>query len=134
MSEFNESFLADLAVPLFRESQPLQWVGAVPGNPVSITQFTSMEKWRLHVHGLQLRWDAPEIIRNQHEHMLRVLFLAWMDAVVIKLAELAALATLEGAIKARYPKQRFNGLEAALKHLVEDGGVSDEVLYHHTAG
>ena len=128
MSGFNESFLADFAIPLFRDSQPLQWVGPIPGNPVDITQFTCMEQWRLHVHGLQLRGDAPKIIRSKHEHMLRVLFLAWMDAAVIKLAELAALAALEGAIKARYPKQRFKGLEAALKHLVEHGGVTDDAL------
>jgi hypothetical protein len=47
--------------------------------------------------------------------MLRVLYLAWLDDSVIKLAELAALANLEAAIKARHRLKATDMLESALR-------------------
>lgn len=60
--------------------------------------------------------------------MLRVLYLAWLDDSVIKLAELAALANLEAAIKARYRLKATDMLESALRHLVNEIGVVDSDL------
>ena len=129
MPTINNSFLADFSIPLFREAQPLHWVGPIPNNPVGITNFTNIEQWRLHVASLQFQGFAPEPIRAKHEHVLRILFLAWMDVAVIKTAEMALLATLEAAIKMRYPKMgRTTTLEGALKHLIEHGRVTDSDL------
>lgn len=124
--------LTDFCVPLFRDSGPLQIVGPVSGNPAAIRQFTELADWRNYVLGLRLRGSVPKLFRHSHNQALRALFLAWIDCGMIQLAELWALATLEGAIKARYPeiKQRAKpcGLENALQHLVNQGGLTDEAL------
>jgi len=118
---------AVLECPLSREADPLQWWGPVPGNPVVPRQFTRLEDWRAFVTDLCPLGEPPEIIAHGYARTLRVLYLAWLDGSVIKLAELAALANLESTIVIRYHK-RFRGLEAALKHLVEQGGVTDTDL------
>ncbi|HEX5412669.1 MAG TPA: hypothetical protein VFZ27_12540 [Terriglobia bacterium] len=128
----DEPLLLDFSIPLFRDSEPLQIVGPVPGNPAAIRQFTNLADWRSYVLGLQLRGSTPKVFRRKHNHVLRTLFLAWLDANVIKLAELGGLAMLEGAIRARYPEIKINkkqpGLECALTHLVEHGGLNDDAL------
>lgn len=116
-----------LECPLSREGNPLQWLGPVPGNPVALRQFTRLEDWREYAVSLSPRGEPPEVIALGYSRTLRVLYLAWLDASVIKLAELAALATLESAIVIRY-QRRFKGLEAALKYLVEHAGVTDADL------
>lgn len=83
--------------------------------------------WREYVTGLSPLGEPPEVIARGYSRTLRVLYLAWLDASVIKLAELAALANLESAIKCRYHK-RFKGLESALNYLVEQVGVTDADL------
>lgn len=71
--------------------------------------------------------EPPEAIARGYARALRVLYLAWLDASVIKLAELAVLASLESAIAIRYHK-RFKGLETALAYLIQHGGVNDANL------
>lgn len=115
---------AVLECPLSRKGDPLHWWGPVPGNPVAPRQFIRLEDWREYVTTLCPSGEPPEVIARGYVRTLQVLYLAWLDAPVIKLAELAALANLESAIVVRYQK-RFRGLEAALKHLVEHGGVTD---------
>ena len=128
MPRINNSFLADFSIPLVRKTQPLQWVGPIQNNPVGITYFTNIEQWRLYVVSLQFKGVAPEQIRAKHEHVLRVLFLSWLDAAVIKTAEMAVLATLEAAIKMRYPETEIPTLEKALKHLIKHSKVTDNDL------
>lgn len=55
------------------------------------------------------------MIARGYARMLRALYLAWLDDSVIKLAELAALANLEAAIKARYRLKATDMLESALR-------------------
>jgi hypothetical protein len=116
-----------IALEQFHENAPLILPGPVLGNPVAIRQFSTLDQWRDYVAGLRLNGNPPEAVERAYEHMLRVLLLAWFDAAVIKLAELAALARLESAIAIRYNK-KFRGLEKALEHLVEHGGVTDAAL------
>jgi hypothetical protein len=125
ISDFN--LLSDFSLPITRESNPLLLPGPVPGNPVAMRQFTNIEQWRQYVLGLQLQGKPLQAIRSNYERMLRVLFLAWLDVSVVKLAELAALASLEVAIGRRYDK-KFRGLETALKYLIEEIGVTDADL------
>jgi len=117
----DDLLLLNFSIPLFRDASPLQIAGPTLDNPATIFQFTNIEDWRQHVRGLRLRGDIPEIFRRKHDHVLQVLFLAWLDSAVIKLAELGALATLEAAIKGRYTDQEFRGLEQALEHLLDTG-------------
>ena len=133
----DEPLLLDFSVPMFRDSEPLQIVGPVPGNPAAIREFTNLADWRSYVLGLQLRGSVPKAFRRYHNQTLRALFLAWLDGGVIQLAELWALATLEGAIKTRYPRInerakeegiKVPGLEYALRYLVNQGGLTDEAL------
>lgn len=124
----DDLFLSNFSIPLFRDASPLEIIGPTRGNPTTFFQFTNIEDWRHHVRGLRLRGDIPEIFRGKHDHVLQVLFLAWLDSAVIKLAELGALAVLEAIIKGRYPKQKFKGLAHALEYLVKYGGVTDEAL------
>lgn len=119
--------LSDFSFPIVRASDPLVLVGPVPGNPAAVLQFTNIEQWRQRVLSLRLSGTPPDAIQRNYERMLRVLFLAWLDASVIKLAELAALASLEVAIKQRY-QLKFRGLEPALEHLVDKVGVRDADL------
>lgn len=120
--------LSDFSLPITRESNPLLLPGPIPGNPLALRQFSNIEQWRQYVLGLQLQGQPPQAIRSNYERMLRVLFLAWLDASVVKLAELAALASLEAAIGRRYDK-KFRGLETALKYLIEEVGVTDADLH-----
>jgi hypothetical protein len=120
--------LSNFSIPLFRDANPLQIISPKRGNPTAIFQFTNIEDWRQYVRGLRPRSDIPEIFRRKHDHVLQILFLAWLDSTVIKLAELGALATLEAIIKGRYPKQKFKGLAHALEYLVKCAGVTDEAL------
>jgi hypothetical protein len=128
----DEPLLLDFSIPIFRDTEPLQIVGPVPGNLAAIREFTNLADWRSYVLGLQLRGSVPRAFRRQHNRVLQTLFFAWLNADVIKLAELGALATLEGAIKARYPeikkKKKNPGLEDALTYLVKHGGLNDEAL------
>ena len=114
--------------PVTREVEPLLIPGPVPGNPVALRQFRYIEEWQQFILSLRLSGHPPQEIQRHYERMLRVLYLAWLDASVIKLAELAALASLEGTIKWRYQPKQFKGLAAALKHLVTDAGVRDSDL------
>ncbi len=128
--------LLDFSIPLFRDSDPLVIQSPVPGQPTAILQFTNLADWRRHVLGLRLRGATPPIFRRKHDQALQLLFMAWLDVTVIKLAELGALATFEGACKARYPNQEFRGLENALKYLIEHEGLVDEAfrVYRETGG
>ena len=123
----NAPLLLDFSIPLFRDSNSLQFPRPVVGQPAAIQQFIDIADWRKYVLDLRLSGSVPEISRRKYDQVLRLLFMAWLDDSIIKLAELGALAALEGAIKARYP-DKFNGLEAALKYLVKSGGVTDEAL------
>lgn len=111
-----------------RGGDPLLLVGPTPGNPAELQPFTNVEQWRQHILALRLSGTPPEAIKRNHDRMLRVLFLAWLDASLIKLAELAALANLEAASKTRYQLKAAGGLEAALRHLVDQIGVTDADL------
>jgi len=133
----DEPLLLDFSIPIFRDGEPLQIVGPVPGNPAAIREFNNLADWRSYVLGLQLRGSVPKAFRRYHNQALRALFFAWLDDGVIQVAELWALATLEGTIKARYPEMKerakeegikFPGLEYALRYLVNQGGLTDEAL------
>lgn len=117
----------DFSSAVILEAGPLLLPGPIQGNPVALRAFSDIEQWREFVLGLQLRGSPPDVVRYNNERMLRVLYLSWLDASIIKLAELAALANLEAAINRRYSK-KFRGLEAALRYLVKKGGVTDEAL------
>jgi hypothetical protein len=124
------SLLLDFSFPLFRDTKPLTVIGPTSGSPASIRQFTELSDWRQHVQGLSLRGNVPVEFRQKYDRALRLLFMAWLDETVIKIAELAALATLEGAIKMKFQKEQFKGkgLAAALKHLLENTDISDADL------
>jgi hypothetical protein len=117
----------DFLSAVIHEAGPMLLPGPISGNAVALRTFSDIEQWRGFVLGLQLQGSPPDIVQHNYERMLRVLYLAWFDASIVKLAELAALANLEAAIKNRYSK-KFKGLEASLRHLIEKGGVTDGAL------
>jgi len=119
-----------------RLGNPLLLPGPVPGNPVAMRQFTTIAQWDAYLKTLRLSGTPPGLLQRDYEHMLRVLALAWWEAPVIKLAELAALARLETAITLRYPGKKFRGLESAMQHLIQSNNVSNSDLrtYRESGG
>nr|WP_047166066.1 hypothetical protein [Sphingomonas sp. Y57] len=135
-----------MALPHFDlplRSSPLSLIWPVPGNPVAFLHFDTADEWRAFVASLSLDDRIPDIVRLKYERAQKLFLLGWLDADLIKGAELVALTTLELALKDRFggivpplptkkstspdmatPAPRYS-FKALLRHLVDGEGLTD---------
>ena len=133
-------------IELPSRTEPLVLIWPVPGNPAAVCQFASPDDWRAFVATFSLDPRIPDIVRLKFERAQKLFLLGWIDADLIKGAELVALTTLELALKDRFghvvPRLHGKKIEpptpqgtmaqpvrcsfkALLKHLVDGEGLTD---------
>jgi hypothetical protein len=78
------------------------WFGRRPAIPSRAGASTPPDEWRAFVAALSLDPRIPDIIRLKFERAQKLFLLGWIDADLIKGAELVALTTLELALKDRF--------------------------------
>jgi hypothetical protein len=75
----------------------------------AILPFANVCEWRDYLLTLQIRSNGiPSIYVDKFNIALRILFLAWVDANIIKAAELQALLSMECALHGAYFRVLFN--------------------------
>ena len=74
----------------------------IPGNPGGFISFASFAEWQTFVLRLRLHEDVPQALSHKFERAQKLYLLAWIDFDLIKIGELAALITLEYAVRDRY--------------------------------
>lgn len=119
-----------LLLPENRYAHPLRLPWPRPGDIGGFIAFHELAAWRAFVQSLNLRGNAPEIISEKYRRAQKLFYLGWMEPDLFKVGELAALVTLELALRSRYAqgagsKQSFARL---LKHMCEADGLTDEQL------
>ena len=133
-------------IQLQHRTEPLVLIWPAPGSPAAVYKFTTPDEWRAFVATLSLDPRIPDIIRLKFERAQKLFLLGWIDADLIKGAELVALTTLELALKDRFGHvvPRLSGkkidpvspegmmvqpirysFRALLKHLVDGEGLTD---------
>lgn len=127
-------------------ADPLLLMWPAPGQPAAVLRFDHPEDWRAFVRSLSLDDRIPDIVRLKFERAQKLFLLGWLDADLIKGAELVALTTLELALRDRFgavvppvktkktdpsspqammaPPPRYS-FKALLKHLVDKEGLTD---------
>ncbi len=119
-------------LPLDRSGDPLVLPWPSPGNPGGFISFSTVTEWRQFILQLSLHSAIPEFASDRYRRAQRAYFWAWIHFDFIKLGELAALASLELALRKRYAfKIRRTGrvkFPELLKHLVEKDDLSDDKL------
>ena len=128
---------------------PLQLIWPVAGNPVAMLSFETPQQWRAFVAEMALDPAIPDPTRLKFERALKLFLLGWLDADLMKGAELIALTALELALKDQYgravppisarkvkpgsadpmmansPRHSFKAL---LRHMVEKDRLTDDLI------
>jgi hypothetical protein len=125
---------------------PLFLLWPAPGQPAALLRFDHPDEWRAFVRSLSLDPRIPDIVRLKFKRAQKLFLLGWLDADLIKGAELVALTTLELALRDRFgavvppiktkkidpsspaammaPPPRYS-FRALLKHMVDKEGLTD---------
>ena len=127
------AYLDSIALPIDRSADPLLLPWPSPGNPGGFISLSTVTEWRQFLLRLSLHSAIPEFVSDRYRRAQRAYFWARIHLDFIKLGELAALASLELALRERYAfkirrtgrRVRFSEL---LKYLVEKDGLSDDKL------
>jgi hypothetical protein len=128
------AYLDRIALPIDRSADPLLIPWPSPGNPGGFISFSTVTEWRQFILQLSLHSAIPEFVSDRYRRAQRAYFWAWIHFDFIKLGELAALASLELALRERYAFKfrRRTGRRVKfpelLKYLVEKDGLSDDRL------
>lgn len=123
-------FLDSVALAASRFPGPLVMPWPMPGNPAAIVSFANFHEWQDFVLNLSLDHTIPKIVGAKFERALKLHILAWIDFDLIKAGELAALTTLELALKDRYgplAKKRYGNMNFGhlLRYMPEHDGLTD---------
>lgn len=129
----NSDFIDAIETAATRIPGPLLVPWPMPGNLGGFISFDTFSQWRRFALQFRLRDGIPEIVARRFDRAHKLLLLAWIDADLIKAAELHALATLELALKDRigpqakkaYGNMHFGHL---LKYLPEHDGLTDKLV------
>jgi hypothetical protein len=127
-------------------ADPLILIWPAPGNPAAVLRFDESNEWRAFVVSLSLDPRIPDVVRLKFERAQKLFLLGWLDADLIKGAELVALTTLELALRDRFglvvppvktkkidpsspealmaPPPRYS-FKVLLRHLVDKEGLTD---------
>lgn len=125
----------------------LNWPDA--GSPVATMTFATPDAWRAFVTRLSLNPGVPAVTRLKYERAQKLFLLGWIDADLIKSAELVALTALELALRDRFahtvppvgagkpaaaPRKAVaasparRSFKALLRHLVDGEGLTDDQI------
>lgn len=91
-----------------RREEPFQYIidknSAKHSSPIK--NFYHISEWRDYLINLQIYGiNVPKINADQYNEALRILFLAWFEPLLTKLAEFKALCALESALRDAYCQQ-----------------------------
>ncbi len=121
--------------PLVRNAPfAIPWIHT-PQTPSGLRIFHNFQEWEAYVESLDLHPNVWGQTRHRWSRVLKIYLLSWLDVDLIKAGELAALATLEMALKERYGlhfAKRSQDLEhppslrMLFKHLVENDGLTND--------
>jgi hypothetical protein len=106
----------------------------MPGRLDATVPFSTYADWEAFFLRLELSAGIPRAITAKYNRALKLHLLAWIDFDIIKAGEMAALTTLELAVKDRYggkvsKDQRGNiSFKRLLLHMVEGDGLADDKL------
>jgi len=127
-------YLDTLAAAAAHTAGPLIIPWPMPGNLGGFVSFDEFAQWQRFVLKLSLPNGIPLIVSAKFERAQRLYLFGWMDADIIKAGELAALTTLELALKDRYGgkvkknKRGDYSLAALLRYMPEKDGLTDALV------
>lgn len=112
---------------------PHTMVWPMPGQLDALISFATYAEWQAFFLRLSLRPGIPTIVTSKYDRALKLHLLGWIDLDVIKAGEMAALTTLELALKDQYGGKvrdkrgniKFDGL---LRYMVKCDALTDEKL------
>jgi hypothetical protein len=131
---FDPEYLAAVAAAASHFRGPLIVPWPMPGNLGGFVSFDEFPQWQGFVLNLGVPYRIPLIVSAKFERAQRLYLHGWMDADLIKAGELAALTTLELALKDRYGgKVRRNkwgdySFAALLRYMPEKDGLTDPIV------
>lgn len=130
---FSKPFLKAIAASADRTDEPLGLFWPMPGNPATWLSFPTFYQWQTFVADYQLRHDAPQVVNEKVERVLKLFLLAWLDYSLIKVAELQALTTLEFVLTERFgdkvrDKNGVIKFDRLLRYLPAKAGLTDDQL------
>lgn len=100
-----------------------------PGNPAHFHQFSHADAWLVFVASFNLDASTPQTVALKYQRAQKLYAFAWLDYDLIKAGELVVLSALERALKECYGgKSKKSGLAAWVEHMVEQDGLTDQVL------
>jgi hypothetical protein len=111
-------------------SGPFVIIWPMPSNPAAMVSFQTCDQWLQFVASLSLRETIPLIVTAKYARAQKLMLLGWVDADLIKAAELVAFSTLELALTDRYGPQTIKAygnraLAHMLRYMVEYDGLTD---------
>jgi len=121
--------MISIQMPARAEPFVIPWPS--PAGPVTLIRFDVADQWRAFIERLELDERIPQVVRAKYARAQRLYVLGWIDADLVKAGELAALITLELAVKDRYGDQlppRKRSFAALLKHMVEVDCLTDQQI------
>ena len=100
-----------------------------PSGSGMFTAFEDFAAWRRYIDAADLDARTPLIVAESFHRAQKLYLLGWIDLDTVSAGELAALISLEMALRDRYGKKDFSNL---LRHMVERDGLSDNDLAQRT--
>jgi hypothetical protein len=128
----NNDFITSVAMAADQIPGPLTVPWPMRGMPNAFQTFSAFPDWRDFVLALRLRDTLPQIITAKYQRALKPHLMVWIDFDLIKVGEMAALATLELALKDRYghrvKKNKQGELRFAdlLRFMVDGDGLTED--------
>jgi hypothetical protein len=100
-----------------------------PSGSGMFTTFDDLAAWKRYIEAADLDARTPLIVAESFHRAQKLYLLGWIDLDAVGAGELAALISLEMALRDRYGKKDFSNL---LRHMVERDGLSDEDFARRT--
>lgn len=127
-------YLTSLAAAAAHFRGPLIVPWPMPGNLGGFVSFGEFLHWQQFILNLSLPDQIPLIVSAKFERAQRLYLHGWIDSDLMKAGELAALTTLELALKDRYggkiKKNRWGdySFAALLRYMPEKDGLTDTLF------
>lgn len=127
----SSDFLDRVETAMGRIPGPLTVPWPMPGRPDAFPTFEIFGDWRTFALQFGLRDGLPLVVSSKFDRAHKLLLLAWLDADLLKAAELTAFTAPELALRDRngpqtkkaYGNMKFGHL---LRYLPEHDGLTDD--------